>query len=155
MPRGRKPSKPGPTPVEAFVHPDDQRSNIPTAELESFLTQADRVAKRASYARGSELRYPRDAAGDPQLVWRSKDELDQHPLDVLAPPIYIQEKIHPKAIIEDLRAGKHDPTVEQPNLFEDFNGIPFQELVDFYQHGQHWSNRLILGDSLEVMSSLA
>jgi adenine-specific DNA-methyltransferase len=141
--------------VEAFVHPDDQRSNIPTAELETFLTQADRVAKRASYARGSELRYPRDAAGDPQLVWRGKDELDHQPLDVLAPPIYIQEKIHPKAIIEDLRAGKHDPTVEQPNLFEDFNGIPFQELVDFYQHGQHWSNRLILGDSLEVMSSLA
>ncbi|HVC77579.1 MAG TPA: site-specific DNA-methyltransferase [Candidatus Micrarchaeaceae archaeon] len=72
-----------------------------------------------------------------------------------APPIYIQEKIHPKAIIEDLRKVSQGETPAQADLFSDFNGIDFDEVVDFYQHEQHWSNRLILGDSLEVMTSLA
>ena len=58
---------------------------------------------KMSYPRTSELLYPRNPAGDPQLVWRGKDDQDRRPLEVTAPPIYIQEKIHPKAIIEDLR----------------------------------------------------
>jgi adenine-specific DNA-methyltransferase len=74
-------------------------------------------------------------------------------------PIYIQEKIHPQAIIEDLRRshGKTSgrPVERQMCLFNDFNGIYFEQLIDFYHHEQHWSNRMILGDSLLVMSSLA
>ncbi len=71
-------------------------------------------------------------------------------------PVYIQEKIQPRVIIENLRrtaaAGEPEPEL---TLFDDFNGIAFEELVDFYQHEQNWANRLILGDSLLVMTSLA
>ena len=69
-------------------------------------------------------------------------------------PIYIQEKIQPEAIIEDLQAtARRDSS--QPDLFNDFNGIEFQDQIDFYNREQNWSNRMILGDSLLVMNSLA
>ena len=154
MPRAKKPAG-QPKPVETFVHTEEQRMNIPTAELETFMKDEDRLPKKVTYPRPSDLLYPRDAAGDPQLVWRGKDDQDRRPLEVTAPPIYIQEKIHPKAIIEDLRKLKRGEAPAQADLFDDFNGIEFEDLVDFYEHEQHWSNRLILGDSLEVMTSLA
>lgn len=143
------------TQVESLLHGEEQRTNIPTAELETFMTDEDRRPREVSYRRPSELLYPRVPTGDPQLVWRGKDEQDSRPLEVMAPPIYIQEKIHPKALIEDLRKQKKGEVPEQADLFSDFNGIAFEDLVDFYQHEQHWSNRMILGDSLEVMTSLA
>jgi adenine-specific DNA-methyltransferase len=156
MPRQpRKPKAASSTKVETFVHTDDQRTNIPTAELETFMKDEDRAQREVTFPRPSELLYPRDPAADPQLVWRGKDEQDSRPLEVMAPPIYIQEKIHPKAIIEDLRKQKTGEAPGQAGLFSDFNGIEFEDLVDFYQHEQHWSNRMILGDSLEVMTSLA
>lgn len=97
--------------------------------------------------------------GDAQLVWRGKDRQDWSDLIVTAPPLYIQEKVHPKAIIDDLvrqsRAAKADAS-EAPDLFADFNGLPDpMARTEFYQHDQHWSNRMILGDSLQVMASLA
>ena len=102
--------------------------------------------------------YPRDVSLDPQLVWKGKDEQDAQPLEVPVVPIYIQEKIHPQAIIEDLKARQPQPEAgeKQLDLFADFNGIDtFDKKVDFYHHDQHWSNRMILGDSLAVMTSLA
>ena len=69
-------------------------------------------------------------------------------------PIYIQEKIQPQAIVEDIRATARGDS-NQLNFFSDFNGIEFEDLIDFYQHEQNWSNRMILGDSLLVMNSLA
>ncbi len=39
---------------------------------------------------------------DPQLVWRGKDEQDWSDLVVHAPPLYIQEKVHPKALIDEV-----------------------------------------------------
>ena len=71
-------------------------------------------------------------------------------------PIYIQEKILPQVIIEDLRdtEGKGEPEPEL-TLFNDYDGIELQELVEFYRHEQNWANRMILGDSLLVMTSLA
>lgn len=96
------------------------------------------------------------AIGDAQLVWRGKDQQDWSDLIVQAPPLYIQEKIHPKAIIDDLRrAGSRQPEDETPDLFSDFNGLDPEARTEFYQHDQHWSNRMILGDSLQVMASLA
>jgi adenine-specific DNA-methyltransferase len=154
MPRARKAAA-GATPVERFVHTEDQRSNIPTAELETFLKDEDRVAREVTYLRATDVLYPRDPAGDPQLVWRGKEYQDSGPLETMAPPIYIKEKIHPKALIEDLRAQKRGLAPEQADLFDDFNGIEFDDLVDFYRHEQHWTNRLILGESLAVMASLA
>ena len=96
--------------------------------------------------------------GDAQLVWRGKDQQDWSDLIVQAPPIYVQEKIHPKTIIDDLKRQtkeRQDDPSETPDLFADFNGIDPEARTEFYQHDQNWSNRMILGDSLQVMASLA
>ena len=135
------------TPVTATRHAKDQRVNIPTAELEAFAEDEEK--------RPQTLLYPRDPSLDPQLVWRGKDEQDRQDLAVPAVPIYIQEQIEPRAIIEDLRAQTAAGRDAQLDLFSDFNGLPFEERVDFYHHALHWTNRLILGDSLAVMASLA
>ncbi len=121
--------------------------NIPTAELEGFAEADERRPKT--------VLYPRDPSLDPQLVWKGKDEQDQADLAVPSVPIYIQEHISPKAIIEDLRASTVAGREQQLDLFSDFNGMAFDQRVDFYQHPMKWSNRLILGDSLLVMTSLA
>ncbi|MFC1905217.1 site-specific DNA-methyltransferase [Chloroflexota bacterium] len=133
--------------IEAVRH-KDKRKNIPTKELSGFVATDETKPKT--------LLYPRDPSLDPQLVWKGKDEQDAKSLEVPSVPIYIQEKIHPKYIIEELRAEvKKEKTESQMQLFADFNGLEFQELVEFYQHEQSWSNRMILGDSLLVMTSLA
>ena len=97
--------------------------------------------------------------GDAQLTWRGKDQQDWSDLVVQAPPIYVQEKIHPKAIIDNLKHQtkiRQDEQADMPDLFGDFNGLPDLEArTEFYQHDQNWSNRMILGDSLQVMASLA
>src|ERR1017187_4742011 len=141
------PPKPkSPIPVLATKH-KDKRTNIPTKELRGFVADDE--------ARPKTILYPRDPSLDPQLVWRGKDEQDQTPLAVPAVPIYIQEKIHPQAIIENVRAESKKDQPQQTGLFADFNGIKFEELIDFYHHEQNWSNRFIRGDSLLVMTSLA
>lgn len=99
--------------------------------------------------------YPRDPSLDPQLVWKGKDEQDRTGLTVPAVPIYIQEKIHPQAIIEEVRRAAKKEEEEPLTLFADFNGIKFEDQIDFYHHEQNWTNRMILGDSLLVMNSLA
>ena len=99
--------------------------------------------------------------GDAELVWRGKDQQDWSNLVVQAPPLYIQEKIHPKAIIEGLkkqtkqRQDAGSDISAMSDLFEDFNGIDPEAKTEFYQHDQNWQNRMILGDSLQVMASLA
>lgn len=93
--------------------------------------------------------------GDAQLTWRGKDAQDWSDLVVAAPPLYIQEKIHPKAIIDDIKRPPRAEEKDQIDLFADFNGIDPEARTEFYQHDQHWSNRMILGDSLQVMASLA
>jgi len=85
MPKKPKKTK-GPTPVDAIKH-KDSRVNIPTEELRDFVADDEQAPKR--------MLYPRDPSLDPQLVWKGKDEQDQHPLDVPVVPVYIQEKIHP------------------------------------------------------------
>ena len=143
----RIPKPAGITPIEATRHTGDRRVNIPTAQLESFAEDAEK--------RPTKLRYPRDPSLDPQLVWKGKDEQDGADLEVDSVPIYIQEQIDPRAIIEDLRAVSAAGREAQLDLFSDFNGLPFEERVDFYRHPMHWTNRMILGDSLQVMASLA
>ncbi|MEX2662751.1 MAG: site-specific DNA-methyltransferase, partial [Vicinamibacterales bacterium] len=144
----KRQKKTGPVPVDTIKH-KDARTNIPTQELRGFVATEEE--------RPPVVLYPRDPSLDPQLVWKGKDEQDAQPLEVAAVPIYIQEKIHPQALIELLRdtakAGEREPEL---TLFDDFNGIDdFEKKVDFYHHDQHWSNRMILGDSLLVMTSLA
>ena len=141
-----------PLQIEALQHKDDKRRNIPTAEHQSVIEKAEEAPK--------EVRYPRNTDLDPQLMWRGKDYQDWSDLVVQAPPLYIQEKIHPKVLIDDLmrqsKASAAQESGSQIDLFADFNGIPEgAEKTEFYQHDQNWSNRMILGDSLQVMASLA
>ena len=133
--------------VESIRH-KDKRANIPTEELRDFVADEELVPKT--------MLYPRDPSLDPQLVWKGKDEQDREDLAVPVVPVYIQEKVHPQAIIDALPRTEQ-PAGDQTNLFADFNGGPtdFAQKIDFYHHEQNWSNRLILGDSLLVMTSLA
>ncbi len=138
--------------VETITHLEDTRTHIPTAEYESVLPDSDRASVRIAYER-------RNRDLDPQLVWRGKDEQDWSDLVVHAPPLYIQEKVHPKVLIDELvRQSAKAPSDEheQINLFADFNRLPEgADKTDFYEHEQGWTNRMILGDSLQVMASLA
>src|SRR5688500_13101607 len=137
--------------VETLRHQDSRRKNIPTAEYQSVLQREQESPVRVAYER-------RNRDLDPQLVWRGKDEQDWSDLVVTAPPLYIQEKIHPKVLIEDLlrqTRERTNGTEQQLDLFADFNGVPEgADRTEFYQHDQNWSNRMILGDSLQVMASL-
>lgn len=143
----RAKSRKGPIPVEALRY-DDGRPNIPTEELRDFVA--------ADEASPKQMLYPRDPSLDPQLVWKGKDAQDAEDLAVPTVPIYIQEAVQPKAIIENLRAtaaaGEPEPEL---TLFDDLRTLEFKDLVDFYKHADKWMNRLILGDSLLVMNSLA
>ena len=138
--------------VETLTHDEASRRNIPTAEFQSVMRKDEISPVRVAYER-------RNRDLDPQLVWRGKDEQDWSDLVVQAPPLYIQEKVHPKVLVDDLlRHSTTAPAAESPqfNLFADFNGLPSEEAkTEFYQHDAHWANRMILGDSLQVMASLA
>lgn len=144
----------GPTPVDSITH-DEKRTNIPTADNVDFHdgTVLDEVRR---------VRYARDESLDPQLVWRGKyrpaDEVDFYDHDLIAdaPPVYIQEKIDPRVLIENLRRTA-DRAEDEPELalFDSFDGLDDLQQIEYYEHDANWSNRLILGDSLQVMASLA
>lgn len=151
----RKRAAAGPTPVESIRH-DESRANIPTGQLSAFVEDEERAPNEVELPRSSSQLYPRDEAADPQLVWRGKDDEDQDALRIPSVPIYIQEKIEPRALVENLRdTARGEESEPELTLFDDFDGLDFDELVDFYEHDANWSNRLILGDSLQVMASLA
>ena len=138
--------------VESLTHEEARRRNLPSAEHQPLMREEEQTPVRVAYDR-------RNRDLDPQLVWRGKDEQDFADLVVNAPPLYIQERVHPKALIDDLtrqsRNG-HKPDEFQTDMFADFNGLPSEDAkTEFYQHDANWSNRMILGDSLQVMASLA
>ena len=146
-----------PRTIATLRHDEASRKNIPTAEFRSVMDRSDQNPVQIAYER-------RNRDLDPQLVWRGKDAQDWSDLVVQAPPLFIQEKVHPKVLIDDLRrqcrngqAGQdRDGAEVQPDLFADFNGLPSDDArTEFYQHDANWSNRMILGDSLQVMASLA
>ena len=150
-----------PLTVETLKHDDATRKNIPTAEFQSVMGKDEQRPVRVEYER-------RNRDLDPQLVWRGKDEQDWSNLVVHAPPLYIQEKVHPKVLIDDLKRQSekaHAAAAPEQQGFvadlfadmaRDFNGVPDGDAkTEFYAHDQHWSNRMILGDSLQVMASLA
>jgi adenine-specific DNA-methyltransferase len=144
--------------ITTLTHTKASRKNIPTAEFQSVMRTDEQRATRVAYER-------RNRDLDPQLIWRGKypdaDQGEDDPdLMVPAPPLYIQEKVHPKVLIDDLKRqterGQNASVYGQADLFADFNGLPSEAAkTEFYQHDAHWSNRMILGDSLQVMASLA
>ena len=152
MPRPRRNRSAAGKSVEALRHEADTRTNIPTAEYQSMVEEGTESPLRTAYQR-------RNRDLDPQLVWRGKDEQDLDDLVVNVPPLYIQEKVHPKVLIDDLlrqsRNGSQ-PSEYQVDMFADFNGLPEgADRTEFYQHEGYWQNRMVLGDSLQVMASLA
>ena len=152
MPRARRTRTATGKSVETLRHEEDTRTNIPTAEYQSLVQEEQETPIRVAYQR-------RNRDLDPQLVWRGKDEQDLDDQVVNVPPLYIQEKVHPKALVEDLlrqsRNGRESEE-HQIDMFADFNGIPEgADRTEFYQHDGYWQNRMILGDSLQVMASLA
>ena len=143
--------------VETLTHPDATRKNLPSAEHQPLMQEDDQSPLRLAYQR-------RNRDLDPQLIWRGKDEQDWSDLVVNVPPLYIQERVHPKVLIDDLmrqseQARRAQDENIQPgfaDLFADFNGLPSEDAkTEFYQHDANWSNRMVLGDSLQVMASLA
>ena len=136
----------------ATLRHGDKRKNLPTVEYQSLMREADKSPIRVAYER-------RNRDLDPQFVWRGKDDADWSDLVVPAPPLYIQEKVHPKVLIDDLlrqSKARAQATAPQIDLFADFNGLPPDaRATEFYQHDANWTNRMILGDSLQVMASLA
>lgn len=131
-------------PIDHYEHPDTLPNN-PTQELSGFAEDEENAPTR----------YPRDVALDPQLVWKGKDQQNDSDLEVPAVPIYTQEHIQPQAIIENLRAQQQRESDQIELLFEGFDGLDFNQKIEFYEHEQNWHNRFILGDSLTAMNSLA
>ena len=143
--------------VETLTHGEANRKNLPSAEHQPLMQEEDQSPLRVAYQR-------RNRDLDPQLVWRGKDEQDWSDLVVNVPPLYIQERVHPKVLVDDLmhkseQARRAQEDNIQPgfaDLFADFNGLPSEDArTEFYQHDANWSNRMVLGDSLQVMASLA
>jgi adenine-specific DNA-methyltransferase len=136
----------------ATLRHGDKRKNLPTVEYQSLMREAEKSPIRVAYER-------RNRDLDPQFVWRGKDDADWSDLVVPAPPLYIQEKVHPKVLIDDLlrqSKARAQATAPQIDLFADFNGLAADaRATEFYQHDANWTNRMILGDSLQVMASLA
>ena len=155
--------------VETLTHDEAKRPNIPTAEFQSVVAKDVQKPIRVAYERGAggleEEKKGRNRDLDPQLVWRGKDEKNWSDLVVQAPPLFIQEKVHPKVLIDDLlrrtqEERRHQEEDAAPllfqDLFADFNGLPDDvRSTEFYQHDANWANRMILGDGLQVMASLA
>ena len=149
MPKGRAKQ---PKSVETLTHEEARRRNLPSAEHQPLMRDEEQSPIRLIYER-------RNRDLDPQLVWRGKDQQDWSDLVVNAPPLYIQERVHPKVLIDDLaRQSRDGPGTDeyQTDMFADFNGLPSDEArTEFYQHDANWSNRMVLGDNLHVMASLA
>jgi adenine-specific DNA-methyltransferase len=148
--------------VTDLTHGDAKRKNIPTVEHQSVMQHHEQAPIKVKYPRGGngldDEKAQRNRDLDPQLVWRGKDQQDWSDLVVNAPPLYIQEKVKPKVLIDDLRrlSEKAPQSGGMADLFGDFNGLPEgADKTEFYQHEGHWQNRMILGDSLQVMASLA
>ena len=139
--------------VDTLTHGGARRRNVPTAEAQPLMAEEDKAPVPLAYER-------RNRDLDPQLVWRGKDEQDEADLIVHAPPLYIQEKVHPKVLIDDLlresKRRRDGAAEDAPDLFADFNGLPEGAArTEYYRHDANWSNRMILGDALQVMGSLA
>lgn len=139
--------------IDTITYDEASRKNIPTAEFQSVMRDDELTPLRVTYER-------RNRDLDPQLIWRGKDIQDWSDLVVQAPPLYIQEKVHPKILVDDLRRQSEKNKAKEPSqqldLFSDFNGLPGEAAkTEFYQHEGKWQNRMILGDSLQVMASLA
>jgi len=87
---------------------------------------------------------------EPWLEWSGKQERKGVAVDPVA--LHIHERISAQAILKI--AAREDTRDMLPGLFADPQ-LEYREAVQFYQHNVDWANRMILGDSLQVMTSLS
>lgn len=99
--------------------------------------------------------------GAPYLQWAGKAERTSFEVDTVS--LHVHERIDPMSILSAVRkdaVAKNAKQVDeaklrQASLFEaPFENLPLRDAVDFYRHDKGWANRLISGDSLQVMNSL-
>lgn len=129
--------------TKAYQHAAASRMNIPTDRDQVFMTDDDR--ERIEFQ-------PEPAGtGGPVLSWRRGSGVLEIKTDAL--PLYIHEKVNPSAFVEQLtQAGAGS---QQMDWFEQFNGLPAEARYDWYKYKGHWSNRIIRGNSVDVLASLA
>jgi len=167
--------------TEAYRHTGDKRKNIPSAKIasEGKIPQVKKARYYYSPHLSPELRFDPTGEADrmlsvaeaakeyatgtykakleaaiqknqPWLEWAGKkEEYDRRFFDVDPVALHIHERVSAQAIVRT--AMREDA---QRDLFADPQ-LPYQKEIQFYQHDIDWANRLILGDSLQVMSSLA
>jgi adenine-specific DNA-methyltransferase len=167
--------------TDAYRHSSDKRKNIPPAKIaaEGEIPKVKKVKYYYSPHLSPELRFDPTGKADrvlrvceaakeyatgpfkaaleaaiqknqPWLEWAGKkEEYDRGFFDVDPVALNIHERVSAQAIV---RAAMREDA--QRELFADPQ-LPYQKEVQFYQHDIDWANRLILGDSLQVMSSLS
>ena len=149
-----------PRPPGSYRHERASRVYQPTAETAPLMDDDQRQPKEFTVTR-VDTRLPVDQATTdrsaqpmPRLAWdrQGHTSADDGPHRFAGTPLYTREKINPLTMIDQLRR----PDAGVPlNLLDDFNGLPADaQKWEFYQHSGHWQNRLIHGDSAEVMQSL-
>jgi adenine-specific DNA-methyltransferase len=129
------------------------------AELENqvadALTSGDAAAMRAAL---EEIQ----RRGAPYLQWAGKAERTSFEVDTVS--LHVHERIDPMSILSAVRKGgpgeknakpADETKLRQASLFEAaFEAMPLRDAIDFYRHDKGWANRLVSGDSLQVMNSL-
>jgi adenine-specific DNA-methyltransferase len=145
--------------IQSYQHKNEQRPHIPSTE-EAGYEEANEQAQEKQQAQ-----YPKNPVvtrgQDPELFWLNKygpdDQDDTLSVDIRS--LYRHEHISPEVIMQNLYRLKEPDSRHQMDINDLFgNGLEMDELEkvsEYYQHADGWSNRLILGDSKMVMSSLA
>ena len=127
--------------IDNYTHSGEKRKNTPPVGLVSTAT--DKL--------NGSSKYQHDPHIDPYLSWAGKSEGTT--FEVQNVSLHIHERIDPARIIKSFL--KPEKKEQQISLFEEpENDLPLTKAIDFYQHDQSWTNRLIAGDSLLVMNSL-
>lgn len=130
--------------TKAYQHSDARRTNIPTNEDHVFMGEEERSGEPFSPS-------PFGSDGPIRLSWRRGQGVRELRTDAL--PLYIHEKVNPAAFLKQL--SQSQARGHQGDLFEDFNGFAPGAKYDWYRHDGNWSNRIIRGNSADVMASLA
>ncbi len=126
--------------VKGYVHSQTKRTNNPPVGL----------AKQEQHSQ-EQQKYSFDPRLDPQLYWSGKQENTSFEIDTVS--IHVHERIDPSTILEKVKRTSSSKTMTE--FFDtDENNPPLYKALDFYEHEQGWSNRMIAGDSLLVMNSL-
>ncbi len=128
--------------ITSYRHRGEERVNNPPVGLVTGATDPESGKRTYEY----------DPHLDPQLVWAGKAERTS--FEVPTASLHVHERIDPRSIINAVRRG-NSADMRQPSLFEaPEENLPMRQALQFYQHRQGWTNRLVAGDSLLVMNSL-